>query len=236
MQYGKWLALSAALMGGFGYASGQSEWLRFGIDAAAKMSESADNWREVLPEAAALAGKTLFDEPQQKQQTQKAVAAKGSTYSGRVSRVHDGDTLHVTDTNGRKHKIRMAYIDAPELQQAYGTRSRDRLVAEADGEKVRVRVFDTDRYGREVAQVWRGQTDLNLLQIREGAAWHFTNYAKKQQPKSDYTDYAAAEREAKQARNGLWKDRKAQAPWDFRRQSQPQQGRQQNQNQWFGLW
>ena len=235
MQYGKWLALSAALFGVFSYADSSNEWLRFGIDAAAKMRESSENWREVLPEAATLAGKTLFDEPQQKQRTQKAAVAQGSTYSGRVSRVHDGDTLHVTDTDGRKHKIRMAYIDAPELQQAYGTRSRDRLAAEAEGEKVRVRVFDIDRYGREVAQVWRGNTDLNLLQISEGAAWHFTNYAKKQQPKSDYADYAAAEKAAKQARIGLWKDRQAQAPWDFRRQNQ-QQGQQKNQNQWFGLW
>lgn len=70
-----------------------------------------------------------------------------------MSKVYDGDTLHVIDGDGAKHKIRMAYIDAPEMKQAYGTRSRDNLRAAAEGRKVSVRVFETDRYQREVAQV-----------------------------------------------------------------------------------
>lgn len=75
------------------------------------------------------------------------------SYTGTVSKVYDGDTLHVIDGDGAKHKIRMAYIDAPEMKQAYGTRSRDNLRAAAEGRKVSVRVFETDRYQREVAQV-----------------------------------------------------------------------------------
>ena len=46
-----------------------------------------------------------------------------------------GDTVHIIDSDGRKHKIRMAYIDAPEINQAYGTQSRDNLIDAALNKK-----------------------------------------------------------------------------------------------------
>ena len=136
----------------------------------------------------------------------------------------------------------MAYIDAPEINQAYGTRSRDNLIDAADGKKVKVRVFETDRYQREVAQVSVGTTDLNLMQLRDGAAWHYDSYAKKQQSKTAYTDYAAAQKQAKQKRKGLWNGKNPQAPWDFRREERERQNgghnerRQESGGQWFGIW
>ena len=164
------------------------------------------------------------------------------TYHGKIIKIHDGDTLHVIDGDGAKHKIRMAYIDAPEINQAYGTRSRDNLIAEAVGKKVKVRVFEKDRYQREVAQVSVGTTDLNLMQLRDGAAWHYDSYAKKQQSKTAYTDYAAAQKQAKQKRKGLWNGKNPQAPWDFRREERERQNgghnerRQKSGGQWFGIW
>ena len=56
---------------------------------------------------------------------------------------------------------------------------------------MKVRVFEKDRYQREVAQVSVGTTDLNLMQLRDGAAWHYDSYAKKRKSKTAYTDYAA---------------------------------------------
>ena len=48
-------------------------------------------------------------------------------YSAKVIKVIDGDTIWVKSSN--KHiKIRLSYIDAPELKQVYGIRSRDFLV------------------------------------------------------------------------------------------------------------
>ena len=62
--------------------------------------------------------------------------------------------------------------------QAYGTQSRDNLIDAALNKKAKVRVFEADRYQREVAQVSVGTIDLNLMQIRDGAAWHYESYAK----------------------------------------------------------
>ena len=52
---------------------------------------------------------------------------QAKVYSATVSRVSDGDSLQVIDQHGRKRKLRFAYIDAPELQQAHGEASRKAL-------------------------------------------------------------------------------------------------------------
>ena len=78
-------------------------------------------------------------------------------------------------------------------------------------------MFETDRYQREVAQVSAGKTDLNLMQVEDGAAWHYESYARKQQDKADFADYADAQNRAKKDRKGLWKDKKPQAPWAYRK-------------------
>jgi len=160
-------------------------------------------------------------------------------YHATVKNVHDGDTIRVTDGHGREIRIRMAYIDAPEINQAYGTRSRDNLIDKADGKKVKVRVFEKDRYKREVAQVSVGTTDLNLMQLRDGAAWHYDSYAQKQKSKTAYADYAAGQKQAKQKRKGLWSGKNPQAPWDFRRgerEAQEGRGNSKSEENWLGIW
>ncbi|STZ76447.1 thermonuclease family protein [Bergeriella denitrificans] len=230
----KWLAVVTALAAALGYSNDKIQWLKLGGEVIERVSSGKSGaWQGVLTDLMSAAGIG-----QQEAASERRNAAKQSTYSGRVTRVSDGDTLQVTDQHGRKHKIRMAYIDAPELQQSYGARSRDNLKAAADGAKVKVRVFDIDRYNREVAQVSKGATDLNLMQIRDGAAWHYTSYAKKQQSKTAYADYAAAQTQAQKARAGLWRGKNPQAPWDYRREKNGNTGSQNSDGSkpWFGLW
>lgn len=56
-----------------------------------------------------------------------ACAQAPISYTARVTGVHDGDTVRVTDAHGAKRRIRLAYIDAPELDQAHGIASRDEI-------------------------------------------------------------------------------------------------------------
>lgn len=218
----KWIAAVAALLAALGYGSDKIEWVKSGAQAVERAGKSG--WQSVLPDLYELAGT---------EESKTARKNAKQSYSGRITRISDGDTVHVTDSSGRKHKIRMAHIDAPELNQAYGEKSRANLSAAAANAKVKVKVFETDRYGREVAQLWLGDTDLNLKQIRDGAAWHYESYAKKQQNKLTYTEYAAAQKQAEQNRKGLWRGKNPQAPWDFRRQNNPQQNRSSD-TKWFG--
>ncbi|HFB6676321.1 TPA: thermonuclease family protein [Neisseria gonorrhoeae] len=217
----KWLPVALSLLGALGYTGYDSELVRTGI--------------AVLNELGVEESAGRYETPVRR----RASAKSGHSYTGTVSKVYDGDTLHVIDGDGAKHKIRMAYIDAPEMKQAYGTRSRDNLRAAAEGRKVSVRVFETDRYQREVAQVSAGKTDLNLMQVQDGAAWHYKSYAKEQQDKADFADYADAQIQAERERKGLWKAKNLQAPWAYRRAGRSGGGNKDwmdSVGEWLGIW
>ena len=128
---------------------------------------------------------------------------------GRVTAVHDGDTLTLL-VGTTQHKIRLNGIDAPELGQAYGTRARQFLSALVFGKTVTVRVVDVDRYGREVGDVYVGGVLANAELVRAGMAWHYKHYSK------DAT-LAELEVQARAEKRGLWADPKAMAPWNYRR-------------------
>jgi nuclease domain protein len=232
----KWLPVFLSVLGALGYGSRDTELIRSSVQI---VSDITDSRHFGLESVGALLTDTIRLKSFKNEQSKTGEHKKAPyTYHGKIIKIHDGDTLHVIDEDGAKHKIRMAYIDAPEINQAYGTRSRDNLIAVADGKKVQVRVFEKDRYKREVAQVSVGATDLNLMQLRDGAAWHYDSYARKQQSKTAYTDYASAQKQAKQKRKGLWGGKSPQAPWDFRREEREIQesGSTESREKWLGIW
>lgn len=149
-----------------------------------------------------------------------AVPTSGATFcgvvtgpgriSGTVTSVHDGDTLMVAGQS-----IRLDSIDAPELDQAYGHASRDRLAALVLGQRVTVTYAKTDRYDRVVGTVFKPDcTQVNLSQVRAGAAWYYEAY----QCEIDIRQriaYAAAQTSARAGALGLWA-MPALAPWIYR--------------------
>ena len=54
-------------------------------------------------------------------------AGAGEILEGRVVGVHDGDTVTLLMVGNQQLKIRLAQIDAPELDQAFGQRSKQSL-------------------------------------------------------------------------------------------------------------
>ena len=88
-----------------------------------------------------------------------AFRSHAHTLEGRVVAVGDGDTITVLDVASAQHQVRLVGIDAPELGQPGGYRSKDslsRLVLERD---VRVEWIKTDQYGRFVGKVWVAPAD-----------------------------------------------------------------------------
>lgn len=152
----------------------------------------------------------------------QTVYADNHRFHAKVVSVSDGDSVRVVDEYGQKHKIRLSYIDAPELNQAGGHESRQTLYHLVYRENVLVEVFDIDRYKRKVAKISIDGEDINLKQIQTGQAWHYQSIAKKQQNPSDYRLYQQAQQNSQNARLGLWKNRKAIAPWQFRQQQRKQ--------------
>ncbi len=134
----------------------------------------------------------------------------GSRLTGTVSGVHDGDTLTVAGAS-----IRLDSIDAPELGQAYGPQSRDRLASLTLNKPVTVTYAKKDRYGRIVGSVFTSDCTLvNLDQVATGSAWYYEAY-KCEIDSSMRNAYAAAQDAAKAAGLGLWSET-AIAPWVYR--------------------
>ena len=131
-----------------------------------------------------------------------------------VLSIGDGDTLRVDD-RGKRLTIRLACIDAPEMAQGpYGQQSRALLTSLAPvGSEVTLKVVDTDRYGRTVAEISRGGQNLNLRMVRRGQAFAYRQYLSNCDP----TAYLGAERGAEVDRLGVWSvPGGIQRPWDFR--------------------
>lgn len=140
--------------------------------------------------------------------------AQPATFTGKVVAVFDGDSLQVL-VHGGPVDVRIHGIDAPERGQAFSTVSRRALANLIFGKAVTVSVVETDRYGRRVGHVSVDGVNAGLEQLRGGLVWHYTFYSKDAR-------YAAAERDARAARRGLWQDASPLPPWEFR---QRQRGR-----------
>ena len=133
---------------------------------------------------------------------------------------YDGDTITVR-RGGQKIKVRFACIDAPELKQPMGKKSRDylRSLINSSNGKVGLNIIKSDRYGRSVAEVWinSAESGTELVQSRmitAGMAYSYGQY------KSDCPSWEAvknAQEYAKSNRFGVWGGN-YQLPWEYRKQ------------------
>ena len=143
-------------------------------------------------------------------------SASAATLTGRIVSISDGDTVTLLDANLQQHKIRLSGIDAPEKLQPFGNRSRLHLGTLVFGKHVTADCPKTDRYKRAVCRIEVDGVDANLAQVEAGMAWHYKEYAREQRL-TDRWRYAKAEDGARAAKRGLWSDRAAEAPRDFRK-------------------
>lgn len=127
--------------------------------------------------------------------------------------VTDGDTVKARCGEPGTYQVvnvRIGAIDAPEKAQAFGSRSRQHLVALCHLTQATIRQTDTDRYGRTVADVeCRGQ-DVATEQVKAGMAWVYDRYA------TGYEWMYRFQDEAKTVRRGLWADSAPVPPWEWR--------------------
>ena len=70
------------------------------------------------------------------------------TLTGQVVGVHDGDTLTLRVVGNQPVKVRLAGLDAPELDQTYGQKAKRALSALAFGKEARAESPEPDNYGR----------------------------------------------------------------------------------------
>ena len=76
----------------------------------------------------------------------------------RVTRVIDGDTF---ETASRKRPVRLANVDAPELNQRGGRAAKAALADLIAGQEVSIDTQARDKYGRAVANIKVGRRSVN---------------------------------------------------------------------------
>lgn len=139
--------------------------------------------------------------------------------------VIDGDTASMLRPNKTQVRCRLAGIDAPEKNQAFGQASKKSLSDLIYQKQVDISIVDVDKYGRQVCLISVDGLDVNREQIARGLAWVYrycsrndkaTETCRKQVDKR-FPGYDAAERFAAHNRLGLWLNPNPVPPWDFRK-------------------
>lgn len=128
---------------------------------------------------------------------------------GYVVKVSDGDSFMIK-SYGKKIRVRMYGIDAPELKQRYGKEAKKYLEELILGKRVELKVLYEDRYKRKIARVYYDDKEINLEMLRSGNAWFYEYHAKKEK------EYRRAYEKARRERIGLWRDKNPQNPREFR--------------------
>lgn len=153
-----------------------------------------------------------------------AGSVQGAEFAAKVIAVLDGDTLLVLRA-GKPVKLRLAEIDAPEVghagaggkppnsqdAQPYGVAAQKSLEDMVMGKQVRVSSRAVDDYGRIVALVSIDGLDVNREQVRRGMAWEYSRFHFNR-------ELMALQREAQQARRGLWAGEEIIEPSQWRKQ------------------
>lgn len=137
------------------------------------------------------------------------VQAEVTQLHGIVTDVHDGDTLKL-QSGKETVKIRLAYIDAPELSQLYGYASKTSLEELTLRKRVEATCIGKDRYGRLLCTLLVGADDINAMQVKRGMAWAYLHYAPKGTP------LKALQEIAMKSQRGLWSEPNPEAPWKYR--------------------
>ena len=130
---------------------------------------------------------------------------------GRVVKVSDGDTYELMTSNKTTIRVRMDGIDAPESGMPYSKKATEYLRELTKGQTIRVEKTGNDQYGRTLGFSYLPDgRELGREMIKAGYAWHYKQYNKDK-------ELAALEKEARDAKRGLWKDKSPVAPWDVRK-------------------
>ena len=121
--------------------------------------------------------------------------------SGYNIKITDGDTIRAGD-----YRLRMLYIDAPEIkQECYtfsgkawdcGVKSKERLMKlVGDGKKVECDISGKDKYSRNLAVCYNADVNINKQMVVDGYAMAYVNYG---------SPYVLEQEQARNNKLGIW--------------------------------
>jgi endonuclease YncB( thermonuclease family) len=136
-----------------------------------------------------------------------------ASLTGKVTEVNDGDELTVFNLN-RPVRIKLIGMDAPEMDQAFGTIAKQHLADLVFDKIVVVEYLGIGHRNSLIGRVLLNNSDINAQMIRDGAAWFDPRY-KSQLSDTQNEIYYQSELAARNEKRGLWQSGNAVAPWEF---------------------
>lgn len=129
-----------------------------------------------------------------------------------IASVLDGDSLQVRCPDEQEiTQVRLKQIDAPELKQAHGRKSRDFLQFICPvGMKVQIQSRRQDQQKRIIGTVICNDINANIAMVMAGHAWAFDRYAPAEKMRE-------IQERAQANHVGLWREPHPVAPWEFRK-------------------
>lgn len=132
------------------------------------------------------------------------------TIIGKVVGITDGDTFKLLTKDSTLIKVRLANIDCPERKQPFSKKAKQFVSDAIFSKTVTLKVLKKDRYRRYISNViYDDSLSLCHELIKNGLAWHYRKYSKD-------SLLQALEDEARKNNIGLWQDKNAMAPWEWR--------------------
>lgn len=128
-----------------------------------------------------------------------------------ITGIFDGDSLRVSC---QKKALRLACIDAPELDQPWGQEARDYLGDLTIGRELEIVNRGNGGFDRVASIVYVNNANIQERLLSAGLAWYYPQYASKC---ADFIGLKRAEESARERKVGIWKDPKAIAPWLWRK-------------------
>lgn len=121
-----------------------------------------------------------------------------------VTRIVDGDTIEVQFADNTKHKVRMLFIDTPELssKECYSTEATQYLSSLINGKQITLKygAEKLDPFNRILAFVYYKNSNVNAFMVKTGMAYLYPS-----KPLStESSRYIKYERDARKSKVGLW--------------------------------
>ena len=125
-----------------------------------------------------------------------------------ATEILNGNLFQCVDSKNNQHLIKMADIEAPELEQPFGPEAKKWLKSTIYNQKIMVKVRGSEN-DYVLGELYYQKKNLNREMIRQGLAWT--------DRKNGDSMYQRLERDANSNGTGLWSDVFAEYPADFRK-------------------
>ncbi len=146
---------------------------------------------------------------------------------GKVTSIQDGDTIVIEDDNGKRRRVQLAYIDAPDMnpktrkKQPLHDKSVKYLTNLLINKEIIIESFGVDKFSRIKGMVFLNKMNVNREMIVQGLAEIY--HPVRKNPGAyikEYTDkFQEAEKFAKKQKIGIWGDADYFSPYQFRRKN-----------------